>query len=325
MIRRSPCEYYLKYLVVHPDKYTNEYITTVCERQQLDVLGDWYLDILRVKYVPPVPFYPSDSLHNKSQRFLFKEKIQQLFLPDEDMRRTLELLDRPRAKEFVEASLVSGAPEELIAHALGPQRKFVCTEKAIHYYRHFFWNIELVDTTELKALLQLRVPNAEQITDGQKKRAASALHKVLKEDPRVIAASLPQSPLTALMSQMRMGLMPRNLNLGDVVEATRRMAAVRALEAVSRDDAFASKRALEYTMVARNMTEMLEMIVRPDDRLREELSTIALRTEEGPVPYIHELSEGEHTTELSPRVIQHEPRGDGSPSDDGAGGSTQQP
>jgi len=306
MIRRSPCEFYLKYLTLHPSKHSNDQITELCEKQQLDYVSDAYLDGLRASCVPPVPFYPFDTLHTKSQRFLYKEKLQQLFLPDEDMKITLKLLKHARGKEFVEAMVLSGAHAEIVASALGQHRNFPCTPKAVGYYRHFFWNVDLVDTTELRALLQLRAPNADDVPDKQKK-TAKALNKIFRDDPRMVAASLPNSPLVALMSQMRMGLMPRNVDLVGMLETVRTVATIRTLEAAMLGGPFDSKKALEFSTVARNMTEMLETVVKPDDKLREELATIALRTEEGPVPYIHELSAGQHTVEISPKALGHEP------------------
>lgn len=308
MIRRSPAEYYLKYLLVRPNKLDDEQIMAMCYQQHLDCPGEEYLERLRVKAPPPNPFYPTDRLHIKSQRFLFREKIQQLFLPDQDMLVTLKLLAHARAKEFVEAMTLSGAPPPLIASALGSHRNFPCSEKSVQYYLHFFWNTELVDSTELRALLQLRAPPDEVLSDKEKK-VGKVYNKAFRDDPRVVAASLPNSPLVAMMSQMKMGIMPRNLDLVDAIEAARRMATLRSLEATMMGGAFDSKRALDYSLVAKHMSDMLEMVVRPDEKMREDLASIALRTEEGPVPYIHDLSNGSHTLELSPKAITNESSG----------------
>jgi hypothetical protein len=316
MIRHSPCEFYLKYLVVHPERYTVEYIQESCERKQLDFLNEAYVEYLRTRCLPPNPFYPSDPLHVRSQRFLFKEKLQQLFLPDDDMKITLRMVEHARAKEFVEAMILSGAPLDRIADALGPHRGFPATPKSVEYFKHFFWNIDLVDSTELRALLQLRAPVADHVPEKQKK-SAGVLNKAFKDDPRVVAANLPNHPLVAMMSQIRMGLMPRNLDLAGLIETTRTLATMRSLEATMLGGPFDSKKALEFSLVAKNMGEMLGTVVKPDEKLREELATIALKTEEGPVPYINELSAGSHTVELSPiKALRHEPSGEQSAGDD---------
>lgn len=318
MIRRSPCEFYLKYLVVHPDHYTNERIQEVCERKQLDFLDETYLDSLRTRCLPPDPFYPNDPLHIRSQRFLFREKLQQLFLPDDDMRVTLRLVEHARAKEFVEAMLLSGAPIDRIAEALGPHRGFAATTRSVEYFKHFFWNLDLVDSTELRALLQLRAPSADHVPEKRKKMAG-ALNRAFKDDPRVVAANLPNHPLVAMLSQMRMGLMPRNFDLAGLVETTRAFATMRSLEATMLGGPFDSKKALEFSLVAKNMGEMLETIVKPDEKLREELAAIALKTEEGPVPYINEFSSGQHTVEISPtKALPHETSAERPSSDDSA-------
>ena len=320
MIRHSPAEFYLKYLVVHPANYSNDRIVDLCKRDQLDPLSDEYLEQLRSSCVAPVPFYPKDPLHVKSQRFLYREKLQQLFIPDDDMRIALRLVKRSRAKEFTESMILAGAPLDRIAAALGPHRGFPASTRAVEYFKHYFWNTDLLDSTEMRALLQLRVPVAPENASDAVKKATTAYGKAYKEDPRVLAAELPNHPLVAMMSQMRMGFMPRKVDLVGIIEAARTAATMRALEATFRDGPFDSKKALEFSTVAKTMSEMLETVVKPDERLREELSTIALKTEEGPVPYIHQLSGGSHTVEMSPKAPNEQGR-EQSRSDSGADGN----
>lgn len=307
MIRRSPAEFYLKYLIVHPVGYRNEQIHEMCKKDQVDSLDDIYIERLRSTCVPPSPFYPQNKLHAKSQRFLLKEKIQLLFHSNEYSLEALKLLKVPRAKEFVEAMILSGAPAELIANALGTHRRFPCAAKTVELYCHFFWNIDLLDTTELRALLQLRAP-AEKDVPKEQKASAGIYQKAFRDDPRVVAANLPNSPIMALMSQMKMGVMPRNVNLSDIIITTRAVAAMRSLEAVMIGGPFDSRKALEYSLVAKNMGEMLETVVRPDEKLREELSSIALQTSRDQIPTIDSLSGGQHTVEMSPKALTSEPK-----------------
>lgn len=303
MALRSPAEFYLKYLIVHPDEYTDEQIKSVCADAGLDSLGTTYLQDLRDRCVAPKPFYPNNALHVRSHRFLIKEGIRSLYHPDENTRIALRVLRTPRAKEFVEAMILSHAPLLEIAAAVVKYRGIYCTGPALEQYKKYFWNVDLLDSTQMRTLMHYRVE-----VSGDKGENATkedrALHAAAKKasymDPRRLAADLPYSPVTALMSQMRMGAMPGKLELAQSVELVQAMAVLRAAEATLYGSLQDSITAKNFSDVARNMTEMLESIVKPDENLREQLHAIALRTDTAPIPSIHQLSSGAHTAELQP-------------------------
>lgn len=307
MLRHSPAEFYIKYLIVHPSGHDDARVKELLDEVQLDSINEEYIKKLRATCTPPYPFYPSDPLHRPSQRFLMKEKLQGLFSLDESTKRAIDALKSPRVKEFIESMVLSGASSVLIASALTNQKNFACTSLSIDKYKHFFWNIDLVDTTEMRALLALRASQPDENEKYEDRVVKAALYRASFDDPRRVAADLPNAPLVALMSQMRMGFMPRQIDLAKVLEATQKAAAIRALEATLRGAPRDSTRALEFSTVTKMMGEVLETVVKPDERLREELATIALRTEEGGVPIIHELSQGQHTLDLQPKVVTHGP------------------
>lgn len=300
MIRRSPCEYYLKYLVVHPEQYTNDRIREICNELHLDFLGSWYVGNLRTSCVPPVPFYPSDPLHSPSQRFLMRERIQNLFIQNEDVKIAFKIVERVRVKEFIEAMVLAGAPDSAIARALRENRNFPCTIQAIERYRHYFWNIELVDSTDMRALIRLRVDAAGSSTDPEIQAQHSALQRAYYNDPRKIAADLPSTPIAAMFSQIRMGIMPGKLELVKVLEMSQAMSAGRALEAMMVAGPEDSSRAFNYANVLRIVTETLEHVAKPDEDLQNDLKAITMKTEEKSVPTLSELTKGRHTAELEP-------------------------
>jgi ribosomal protein L20 len=300
MIRRSPCERYLVYLIVHGDAYTNDQIREIIHELQLDFVGNWYIERLRATVLPPSPFYPTDPLHSASQRFLLRERIRDLFHPNDEVRLALKVLELPRVKEFIEAMVLSGAPDAAITYALGVQRGFRCTNAVLERYKHYFWNTELLDSTDMRALLRLRVEAAQHSKEPEIQMQMSALHKASFNDPRKVAADLPASPITALMSQMRMGLMPSSIELSKVLETLRAAASIRALEATLNGGPDDSLRALNYSGVVRVATETLEHVAKPDQELREDLGALTLRTEQIPPPVIHQLSSGHHTVDLEP-------------------------
>jgi hypothetical protein len=306
---RSPAEFYLKYLIVRAANPSFETIGNIFDELELDIVGEDYFKRVLERTVKPTPFHPKDKLHTRSQRFILKEGIHDIFFPDEHMRMALKVLETARAKEFVEAMILSHAPDIAIADGVSSYRGLPCSSKAIQHYKHYFWNIELLDATQMRALLNYR----QEVVGSEGENASKedkALHRAAKRasylDPRRLAADLPWSPMTALMSQMRMGTMPGKLELATILEMARTFSSIRAAEASlygSKDDSY---KAMNFSIVAKNMTDILEKVVKPDENLQEDLRRIALRNDERSVPSIFELSDGKHTVDLQPIKGSHD-------------------
>lgn len=316
MIRRSPAELYLKYLVLHPRRYTNEEIRDIFEFAQLDFLGNWYVDKIREDLTPPDPFFPFDTKHASSNRYLLATGLSWVFHPDEHGRRAFKILEKPRIKEFVESMTASNAPSIAIARACSRQYRFQCVSTDIDRYRDFFWNLDLVDSTELRALLQLRVDLVENHRNPEVAQTHRALKSAFYKDARKAAADLPFSPLSALIAQMRMGASPTKLDLALVVKETQNIVAMRLLESVSISSKGDSSRALDFSSVLEKVTGTLDKIVTPDAQLRDQLAAIAMRTDDVELPSIHALSFGRHTVEVTQMETTDELPAD---FDDGAG------
>jgi hypothetical protein len=304
---RSPAEYFYKYLIVHPEGYDNHGIEEILEDNQIDYLGDDYVNKLRGKLKIPEPFFPTVGTHTPSLNFLCDEQILQLYQPENETPGALDLLEAPRAREFVETMLLSHAPLEAIAKTVTRYGQR-CNKRTIELYSHFFWNVTLLDSTQMKTLLNWRVeklnwakpvgtPAEPGIVDNQ---LATAARKASYQDPRKLAAELPFSPFAALLVQMRMGVTPEHVDVAGRMSATRDMATLRALETLHFAGPGDAGRAFNYAMTAKIMNELLETVQKPDEQLREQLSAIALRTDDRPVPSIHQLSEGRHTVDLQP-------------------------
>jgi hypothetical protein len=279
-------------------KYTNEQIQEICRFVQADFLGNWYLDKLRAQAKAPDPFYPMDLEHKPSQRFLLSSGLYWLFHPDEHGRHAFGILERPRVKEFVESMIVSNAPSVAIADAVGKQYRFKCHSSAIDRYREFFWNVDLVDSTELRALLQLRVDQIEVDANGEVRLQHKALRNASYKDARKSAADLPFSPLSALIAQMRMGVIPSEIDLLRVVKTAQSYAAIRALEATIANGKGDSSRAIDFASVVEKFANVVKETTQPEADLRDQLATIAMRTDDAPLPTIHQLSQGRHTAEV---------------------------
>jgi hypothetical protein len=318
MIRRSPAEYYLKYLVVHSDNYTNDRIKDIIYQLQLDYVGDWYVDQLRATCVPPTPFYPTDKLHAPSQRFLIKEKIQGLFLQDEASSSALKMMEKPRVKEFIEAMVLSGVPNPVIVYSLRTHRNFLCTIAALERYVHYFWNVELVDGVEIRALLKMRVDDVGKNPNPAIASQMTALSKAYYNDPRKVAADLPSSPLTAIFTQIRLGIMPSQVDLAKVLAMGQVVGSLRSVEAMLTGGPEDSNKALGYMTAAKAAAEMLESVVRPEDELQKKISKLVLKTDATPIPLLSEMSGGNHTVDTEIRqeapngsVVDERSEGDG--------------
>lgn len=305
---RSPSERYIKYLLLRSNKHTEEQIVEICNDLELFYVDRIYLTRLRMRCIPPTPFRPSDRHHAASRRFLNKEGVLELFQQDDDTKRALRLVALPRVKEFVEAMLLTHAPALAISSAVQRDFNFYCPVQTIERYQRIFWDINALNTTQLRTLINARLePMADENAPKEAREHARALKKASYLDARKLAADLPYSPMTALITQMRMGLQPGKLELAKTMMMVQAMAAVRTLEATMYGSPQDANKALNFSIVVRNMSEALESVVKPDEALREQLQQIALRTETTQLPSIHQLSAGKHTVDLQPtQAEQHD-------------------
>lgn len=307
MIRRSPCELYIKYLLLHPEELDTDALRQRLVAEQLDHISLEYLEALREVTLPPVPFHPFELHHNASQRFLAKHGVRKLFHPDAHVKVAKQILKHAKAKEFVESMILSDAPIVAIAKMVAARFHIACSQRCIEMYKVFFWNTDLVDSTEMRALLALRInPLAQGLTVTPSTGVtAKALRDAAFTDPRRVAANMPSSPMAALLSQMRMGFMPAGLEVGKVLEVVQALTSLRLLESVATGSFHDSSKAVEWSIVLKNVTDVMETVVTPEAGLREQLSSLLLKTDGGSVPLLHELTEGKHTVEMQPMQDEH--------------------
>lgn len=296
---RSPAEYYIKYLCAHPDQFSTADIKGKLLDVGLDFVSEPYIQGLRARMRMPDPFYPGDMSHNASFGFIVRERINRMFQPDVATKTALELLHTPRAKEFIETMALVHAPASAIASFVTKHRNVYCTVQALEVYAHYFWNINLLDSSQMRILLELRVNTLADNVPEFKDKTGVLRHAYYK-DPRKVAADLPYSPTTATLAQMRLGIRPGKSEIALRMQETRDIAWLRACEAAHTDGPGDSQKFLNYANGGRILEELLQMVVKPEDQLRDQLSAITLRTELKTVPSIHALSEGHHTTELAP-------------------------
>lgn len=295
MIRSSPCDFYLKYLVTHPDDYSDDQIRNLVKLQHLDFLGMAHLGELRENCVRPRVFYPEDSTHHESQRFLKKEKIYSLYNWDEDVVCAVKLLDHPRGKELAESLLVTDATPSWICSALR-RVNFKATSRGIQLYKHYYFNTELVDRTELRAILGMRgkvTVNNPDDPDEQWFKVNYA--NAAKNSPAKLTSEISMPPLAQALNLMRLGFMPSTLEVSRVVSMGRMAASIRAVDCSVMGK---SKQALDFSMTAKILSELAETVGDAGNELQAELMKMTMRTETAPVPTLDEVTGGDHTVDM---------------------------
>jgi hypothetical protein len=295
VIRRSPCERYLKYLITHPDKYSNEVIRGQILLQQLDHIGDNYLEHLRTTCVAPAPFYPENEGHRPSSRFLISERLVTIYRPDDVMHNANQILATPKAKETIETLMIAKADDAWIAAVLARQG-YAATPEAVERYGLYYFDLELVDSTELKILFELRGISPPSM-DPAVQSVNNLRLNANKSDPRRLSSQLASPALAGIMHTIRLGYIPSSVELGKVAASAASVALHQTLESLMRNS---PERGRDFSIVAKNMMDILTQTGSVEDSLQEELQSLALETEATDVPHVGELGPGTYTLDVQP-------------------------
>lgn len=302
MIRSSPCDYYLKYLVTHPDNYSDVQIRNLVKLQHLDFLGIGHLGRIRTLCTPPTPFYPEDELHHASQRFLTKERIYNLYHPDEDTVMAVKLLDHPRAKEMTEQMLFTGTEPLWISTTL-KRVQFEATPRAIELYKHYYYNTDLVDGTELRAIMGMRADLDIDASDPDESRYQRYYSLASKSEIGNLQTNSSVSPFSRVLSMIRVGMMPPNMQVSRIAVAGRMAAVVRSLENTLLGKA---EPARDFALTAKLLNELLESVGDASSDLQKSMMSMVLDTDASEVPSINQLTGGNHTVDLLPEQVRKE-------------------
>jgi hypothetical protein len=303
---RSPAERYIKYLLLHPDKHTDDDVKERLLDCNLDYIGKDYIERVRKKLKPPASFYPFNEQHAPSRHFLMDEGLYRLFHRQMPMKIALNILDHARAKEFVEAMILCQVPLQSIANFLRFQWRIPCSVDALSDYQHCFWDIDKLDASSMRVLLQLRVEVlAEDLKEFKDRK--SLLKNAYYKDARVEAADLPVSMASALLVQSRMGFSSKHFDVGTGATEARKEAVKKALESVLRDGPNDHMKFVNFVNGARMLSEMIELVIKPGDQMHEELRALSIKTETTEVIEAHQLTGGNHTVDLEPKDNHEQP------------------
>jgi hypothetical protein len=297
-LRHSPCETYIKYLII--EGHNNATIKMMLQTVDLDYLTDTYTDRLR-RDLQDVPsgFNPRSRTHIPSLRYIVQHGVMDLFHTTPDVGRAFDLLESARCKEFVESSFAGGAPVRAIIHELCGRFNYPdITVSALLKYHQFFWNMNLLDTSGVKAIIYMRFSRDSE-GSGDVKFAGDALKKQLYSDSRWVAASLPHTPYSAMVSQIAAGFMPANLDLQVLMAQTEMMLQIRLFEEVAARRPEFDRRIMNITIALRNVQELQQSKSKPEDALRNKLEQIKMRVDTNALPLAHSISGGHHTADIA--------------------------
>ena len=307
---RSPAEFYIKYLVIHPDGYSTEDIKERLLDESLDYIGPKYIDRLR-KNMPkvPNPFYPTDAYHRQSYMYVCEQQIDRLFIPDSSMRRTLTLLRHAQAKLQIETMIGGGEPAVLIAAAVSRACRVHCTADDIKLFTHYFCDFRALDALDRRRLCDLRdkvmARDVEEFKDMEK-----SLRRTSYKDPRRIVAEMPQSPCAMFAAQLALGIMPPIAKIAERVEEVALLGIQRAHEAALDNGPGAHEKYAMFSGGSQRAVEVSQTIAKPNDALKG-LGDIALRTSLKVAPTIHEITGGRHTVDMLPAKEMQDGEDDG--------------
>ncbi len=216
MLRRSPCELFTRYLVLHPDGYDNQRVESTLTSLGLDFLGAYHLERIRRHFtltnVPPNPFEPFSPTNLASQAFTTSEGVRDLFFRTSYVDEATEVLEHAKVKEYIESMIVGRVPDDTIALGLKMHLNYDISEQGVSWFKRLYWDVRGLDSVELRALLHRRYERIAESSDIEVVAQARAFKKASYADPRQLAAQLPAASSSVNYILLKMGIMPSSFD-----------------------------------------------------------------------------------------------------------------
>lgn len=154
---RHPSEYWIKYLISQ-DAHTDEQIQGMCEMANLGAINDTYLINLRMAMMKdrPILFRPRDVQCRASQLFLRKEGIHEAWYRNQHMKTAVNILISSKLRALVETFILSPLKSDQAVRKIREKLDIKLHKSAYELYRHFFWNSNLLSSTDWGDFLRSR-------------------------------------------------------------------------------------------------------------------------------------------------------------------------
>ena len=149
-VARSPAEYYIKYLLLRGMTHLN--INKVLEGAGMPRCKGVYLEEVKTGMTVPRPFRP-EAQTGMVPRWLKRQKLWPAFHHDDYMVEALDILGSHDLRRIVEPLVLSGCPDEQVADLVRDRTGTSLYGESIRYYRHFFWNRDLLSAAEWEEFL----------------------------------------------------------------------------------------------------------------------------------------------------------------------------
>jgi len=270
---RSPTEYYIKYLLSDPRKTISlilEYLVRDGIRVDID-----YLESLRVGLRFPTNYSPLDRTHKPTENFLKRERIWGLWHPTTAVHEAFDIYQTPGVREVVCSCILSGFTAVAIVRILLERKGISVLPESIIEFRHYFWNTDLLTTSELTALF----------SDDKGFPVESNYLVSLK--------ALKNHPAGAHLALYKLGLIPQELKELDMLRVVRDMAYMNICETDTvRQGRSKSEMLRNYAVVLRDaIHDMREIQQMSEDVLEEFRATVRLSPEVKEPPLLAEVIE----------------------------------
>jgi hypothetical protein len=232
---------------------------------------------------------------------LIAEGLKPLFLPTDKMREASSLLRNSKAKEIVESSVIVKSTPEWICAMLRRHAVHV-SPQAVELYCRYYFDIARLDVSEIRALIEQRA-TVDEVEDSDQLSLERNLSIARRSDPRKMAARAGVSPIAGILHQMRYGVIPSSLELSSLLKYAQISAMAQTAENVVGGSA---ERSRDFALVSKMLTELGELVATPEEDLLVGLQKLTIKTDLESIPVIHQLTAGNHTTDIQPEKIVDE-------------------
>lgn len=259
------------------------------DRRGLVGLSGRQLDRLRHELVPPEPFLPHVSDHDPSRRFLQQVGVEAFFRHDPAVKEALVITERPRLQELVETMLLAGAEPDMIARGVELRLDMSLSPGAVEAYRTFLFDIEQLDATEVRWLMTKRLRSGGKLDPD-----------LVRHDARATAALLPNGQAAGLLAQLRLGLLPRDIDHRRLLGQARGVLAARILERAVGGSARDAQAAAQFAAALKTVDTIVEQSIDPNENVLDMVRHLELVSDRQPLPTVTQLCGSNRTLDLQP-------------------------
>jgi hypothetical protein len=295
---------------------TNQALRVLLTNDDLPVPTDEILNTVRTLLAAPKGFDPTSKPNKTNVPFVYRLDCRPLILEPQARDKALEILRTPRVRELVEAGLLLGVPLSAIITTLAAHLKMTnVTEAAVQMFRVAFFDTDVVTRAQLKVAVQQRARQAVLRVVGGEEDSPAA-RRAISADARMVAVSLPSSPIAWNAVLMSMGYTPGKHELPKILDHLEQLAATRAAQALLRAGRDDERRSEAFVRVLSNLRQIHAGATSPEQEMAAKILQFKMKTERESLMTVADLrARGEDVTvdvvpAIDPRADVSQPLGD---------------